>query len=268
MQRSTSLVSHLLNNLPAIRHRARQIIGAMQETEARLPDGISGTNRTAAVSVQISRSGMPVRIAVNEDWEQSVAANELGAAVLEAAVSAAAARTDALGALFRQAPVEAEEQATVIVIPDLGHPATAQVTGLTQAEPTQAEPPQRDLDDLVESILRRLETVRLAPDALAAPLLGMGTAADGLVQVRMGPAQLVSCMIDEEWATQRSAIQINVALAEALDRARDDLQVTTEESDQARTTRRLDDLFGYALAHLHEPTPHTSDVDTERTDDV
>jgi hypothetical protein len=78
---------------------------------------------------------------------------------------------------------------------------------------------------------------------------GTGISGYHKLTVRISPAGLVSCVVDEQWAAQQSAATLVSAFDEALARAKTDL---TAKAD-ADPEHRLDRVVAEALALLNDP---------------
>jgi hypothetical protein len=233
----------IFSELDELRRQATSLQGLIAAAQASAPRQAEGADSTGTVWATIGADGLPASVFVPDGWQRRLPGERFGGAVVEAF----AAATDRRIAAWNEALSDGGWPSTVDNVRrgmDAPH-----VTAPAPPPLPAAEPP-RSLDDLLNDVLTVFDHV----DALAAPAIvgeASGTSGYQKVTVRLSPAGLVSCVVDEPWAAQQSAATLMEAFAEALARAKAELV-------QARASRPLPDpdrVLGQALALLNDPRP-------------
>src|SRR5262249_18314553 len=125
---------------------------------------------------------------------------------------------------------------------DLDHPSGAPV----EQTPTPGEP--LPLDELLNDLLTALDTASVVAPAIGAE--GSGTNSDGKLTLQVSPAGLLSCGVDQAWASRQNAAAMMRAFDEALVRAKADLAARMAEPGPAGN---LDRVLDGALTVLDDP---------------
>jgi hypothetical protein len=243
------VTADVLGTLQQFQRYAAGMQNLLAQAQAGMPERAEARDRSGAVRAVLGRDGLPESIVVEADWQQRLAADGFGAAVVEACQAAAgdrmAAWSRALHAEGLQARADRLRDEPAVHSPPA--PVDPLPPGLRR-QADQARP--RALEYLVEDVLQAAD--RVEEFAAASPLFATGTGADasGRLVVTVSQAGLVSCEAEPRWVGQQRGTALTSALREAIGRARADLARASQSPDPAGG---LDQLFAEALAILNDP---------------
>jgi DNA-binding protein YbaB len=235
-------MTDFLSDISRLHKYAEGLHSLLDESLAGASDRVEGSDRRYAVLVVLASDGAVESIRVDPDWKRNLRPEMLGGAIMEAYNAAAAQYVRAWTTALTESDWEARAD---------------RLRERTDAEPTSesdARPYPRDLSQVrprdpaaivaeVNAVLDSLGD----PSGPAGAATGTGTAGFGKLTVAVSPHELISCVVDPMWASQRTGEELTEALGTALTAARADLAEAVAKGPTGRLNRLLDE----ALANLH-----------------
>jgi hypothetical protein len=222
----------MMRQLRTLQEQAAHLSALAGTLSRSAPDRAEGADATGSVTVALDRAGRPVEIRVGNGWAERIEPSRLAAGIGEAHADAVRKGMRAWSESLKDSRWHAQRDGFD--------------SGEGPAEPdTQPPPPageRREVSDLAEEVISSLRSVQQVP--VPEPAAVDGSDDDERVTVRLGPGGLVSCSIDQQWATGRSGDSITAALTSALGRARAKLP------SEDKAAAGIDGLIGDVLATL------------------
>jgi hypothetical protein len=241
------MTDDIVSELGDLRRDASTLQGLIDAAQASAPRQAEASDASGAVWATIGPDGLPSAIWVQDDWARRLPGHRFGGAVVEAFSAAAQRRVAAWNeALSDNGWLSTVDNARADLDRQTTKPAPAPPLPV-QRSPDGDAP--RSLDAMLDDLLGALDNV----DDLAArstlAVEGTGTSGYHKLTLVLSHAGLVSCVVDEQWASQQSGAALVGAFDEALARAKADL---TAKAD-ADPDHRLDRVVGEALTLLNDP---------------
>ena len=241
------MMDDIVAELGDLRREADALRGLIAAAQASVPKQAEGSDSTGAVWATVGADGLPSSIWVQDDWGRLLPGERFGAAVMEAFSAAAQRRL----AAWNETLADGGWLSTVdSVRADLDRPGHRPAPAPPVPSPRSAggDAP-RSLNAILNDLLSAFDNV----DDLAARSVdraeGTGTSGYHKLTIRLSAAGLLSCVVDEPWASQQRAATLVAAFDEALVRAKAELTAKAE----ADPGRRLDQVLNDALALLDDP---------------
>ena len=185
----------VMRDLEELQRYARALGSVLSSASKAAPAGARGADAAGRVTVGIDTEGRPTGVQVDERWSSDLAAEALGAAVLEAYQDAVSKH---LG-----------EWSETLESEGFGYRMRDFQTSAAPVNPfvvPGAAPSGRDLGQLAEELMRLLDTSHARATSPTAGTGGPGRrAAAAHVSVALGNGQLAAVHIDGRWAEEHSA---------------------------------------------------------------
>jgi hypothetical protein len=238
------MTDDIVSELSELQRRASALQGLITAAQANAPRSAEGADPTGTVWATLGADGLPASIWVQDGWQRRLPAQRFGAAVVEAFGAA----TEQRMAAWNTALEEGGWLSTVDGVRadlDRGRPGPAVAA---PAPPQNGGRPGR-LDDVLNEVLTAFDHVEDLAERSAITAQGSGVSGYHKLALRLSRAGLVSCEVDDAWASQQSAQALIAAFDEALSRAKFDLAAQAAAAPQ----RYLDRVLGEALGLLNDP---------------
>ena len=191
---------------------AAELREVLEDAAGQVPARVDGVDRSGAIRVVLGPANVPESIEVMPDWPRRLRATAFGAAVVQAARAATAARETA----WLRAVTDRKFEAAVDRLDgDVG----GEPPGRPPRDPDAAA--RRDAGAEVRELLAAARDARASADGPA--VRGVGSTGSGAVELVVTPAGLESCTADPDWVSRHSGRDLTDALSAALAAARDDL---------------------------------------------
>lgn len=240
-----------LQELVRFQRTAVQLQEAVTAAQKRLPEEGTGSDSQHAVTVRVSKNGVPQRITAARDWQRRCRPESLADAVVEASTAAALELISTWSQRVTQSGWDLRAG-------DLDH---ASPSGIG-AQPGLTDDPResgwqrvvpRPLNELAEEVIDAL-TVDDSPDVNPQEAKSATGRDPGRhVSITLSSGSLSCCEVDAAWASRQASTGLNRAFAGALTDARCSLKQADTTDANADHQRRLRALLDEAMATLTDP---------------
>ena len=242
-----------VHELQGLQAEAAGLHQMIEKVNSQVPSRVDGFDPTGTVSVVVGADGLPDAIHVNEGWSFQLAPERLGEAVMGAFTAAFYERLRAWTTAF-----DAEDlDAPAAEDPAADDPIEATVTDPEEPRARASDRP-RDPEAFALAVLEALDEIGDAGEP-AEGTCGVGSVADGCLELTLTGAGLISCYVEPGWAIQCTGEELTEAFNAALGAARDGLVAATAASPSGRLRQLLDEGFAI-LDEAGERPPLTEET--------
>jgi hypothetical protein len=248
-------VDDVYQDLMRMGRRAAALSSMLDDLRRAAPARAEGADRSGAVrAVVTGPDGLPASIRLRARWQQVLAPEALGAAV----VAACQAALREWGLAWSRALDRAAWQQRLARLRDQpdqdasGQPGPRGDPGSPARPGGDPLPPPAlaGVDSLAEDVIRLLDDARAAP---AQALQGGGSNRERTVVIRIAPGGQIACQADPRWVRTQAGPAVERALNAALTAARQNLAAQEAAGRQVRA--RADRLAQELHAGLGQARP-------------
>ena len=237
----------MMRDLEELQRYASAFGSVLSSASRAAPAGAKGADSTGRVTVDIDAEGRPTGVQVDERWSSDLAAEALGAAVLEA-------YQDAVSKHLGEWSESLEREGFGYQMRDFKTSAAPVNPFVVPGAPRSG----RDLGQLAEELMRLLDTSHARATSPTAGTAAAGHRATGQVSVTLTNGQLAAVHIDARWAQEHSAHAIAAEVMGAVTRAQASAAPDTVVPAGDRRDPLLEDADAVLSDVLHRLTHPTT----------
>ncbi|MEJ3742796.1 hypothetical protein WEI85_05860 [Actinomycetes bacterium KLBMP 9797] len=220
------MTEEILAKLRRLQQQTQGLRELFENLRAHAPAGADGHDPTRSVHVLIGGDGLPTEIRVAPGWQNQLAPNNIGQAVLDASAAAVTAGMQA----WSHALDQMRWASRVAEFEARSEPARAGHEPSFPPPDTVGSGAAREPHEVAEDVLRAAEQLRRSTAAGAAAA-GTGTDQSGNVAITLTHAGLQACSIQAAWASRQDGNALAAALNLALRTARAQLDAHAKQPE-------------------------------------